>query len=69
MDPETTKPRHHWDARGFSDKLGFRETLMWSRRQESNLYLALRRHLFYPLNYGETRGTQSFKFSPEIIAD
>jgi hypothetical protein len=28
--PETTKPRHHWDARGFLDKLGFRETLMWS---------------------------------------
>ena len=28
----------------------------WSRRQESNLYLALRRHSFYPLNYGETRG-------------
>jgi hypothetical protein len=26
----------------------------WSRRQESNLYLALRRHSFYPLNYGET---------------
>jgi hypothetical protein len=28
---------------------------IWSRRQESNLYLALRRHSFYPLNYGETR--------------
>ena len=27
----------------------------WSRRQESNLYLALRRHSFYPLNYGERR--------------
>lgn len=26
---------------------------LWSPRQESNLYLALRRHLFYPLNYGE----------------
>ena len=25
----------------------------WSPRQESNLHLALRRHLFYPLNYGE----------------
>ena len=24
-----------------------------SRRQESNLYLTLRRHTFYPLNYGE----------------
>ncbi len=28
----------------------------WSRRQESNLYLALRRHSFYPLNYGEDSG-------------
>ena len=27
---------------------------VWSRRQESNLYLALRRHSFCPLNYGET---------------
>ena len=27
----------------------------WPPRQESNLYLALRRHLFYPLNYGEPR--------------
>lgn len=26
---------------------------LWSPRQESNLYLALRRRLFYPLNYGE----------------
>lgn len=27
---------------------------VWSPRQESNLYLALRRRLFYPLNYGES---------------
>ena len=26
----------------------------WCRRQESNLYLALRRHSFYPLNYGDS---------------
>ena len=26
---------------------------IWSRRQESNLYLPLRRRPFYPLNYGE----------------
>jgi hypothetical protein len=32
--------------------------LGWSRRQESNLYLALRRHSFYPLNYGEQRERQ-----------
>ena len=29
--------------------------LGWSLRQESNLYLALRRHSFYPLNYEETK--------------
>jgi hypothetical protein len=34
-------------------------TLGWSRRQESNLYLALRRHSFYPLNYGEISGAHS----------
>lgn len=28
----------------------------WSLRQESNLYLALRRHSFYPLNYEEAGG-------------
>ena len=28
----------------------------WSPRQESNLYLALRRHSFYPLNYEGERG-------------
>ena len=27
----------------------------WCLRQESNLYLALRRRLFYPLNYGGLR--------------
>ena len=27
--------------------------LRWSRRQESNLHLPLRRRPFYPLNYGE----------------
>ena len=29
-----------------------RDLQPWSHRQESNLYLALRRHPFYPLNYG-----------------
>jgi hypothetical protein len=44
----------------------------WSPRQESNLYLALRRHLFYPLNYGEmdhfrlARRLQ--RISPALIA-
>ena len=32
-----------------------RSTSGWSRRQESNLYLPLRRRPFYPLNYGEPR--------------
>lgn len=31
------------------------ESPQWSPRQESNLYLALRRHSFYPLNYGEVQ--------------
>lgn len=26
---------------------------IWSRQQESNLHLTLRRHAFYPLNYSE----------------
>lgn len=37
----------------FLDLLGRLETSSWSRRQESNLYLPLRRRPFYPLNYGE----------------
>ena len=36
-----------------SDRL----TRRWYHQQESNLYLALRRHSFYPLNYG---GGESF---------
>ena len=28
------------------------EQINWYHQQESNLYLALRRHSFYPLNYG-----------------
>ncbi len=30
--------------------------LCWRPRQESNLYLSLRRTLFYPLNYGDAMG-------------
>ncbi len=29
------------------------EIWLWPRQQESNLYFTLRRHTFYPLNYGE----------------
>ena len=29
---------------------------IWYHQQESNLYLALRRHSFYPLNYGGNKG-------------
>ena len=32
------------------------DDLKWCLRQESNLYLALRRRLFYPLNYGGYAG-------------
>ena len=28
------------------------DKLVWPRQQESNLYFTLRRHTFYPLNYG-----------------
>lgn len=35
------------------------ESPQWSPRQESNLYLALRRRPFYPLNYGETQARYS----------
>jgi hypothetical protein len=31
------------------------ERVLWRLRQESNLYLALRRRSFYPLNYGGSR--------------
>ncbi|CAD9224608.1 hypothetical protein BCEN4_430025 [Burkholderia cenocepacia] len=40
--------------RDFLAKLGKCWEPGWSPRQESNLYLALRRRLFYPLNYGES---------------
>jgi hypothetical protein len=30
--------------------------MIWHHRQESNLYLALRRRSFYPLNYGGLEG-------------
>ena len=33
--------------------------LPWSLRQESNLYLPLRRRPFYPLNYGGMRASTS----------
>lgn len=46
------KPRRTTAERGFCVGRNARDR-RWSPRQESNLYLALRRHLFYPLNYGE----------------
>ena len=32
----------------------------WYHQQESNLYLALRRHSFYPLNYGGGVGPELY---------
>ena len=32
------------------------DSIIWYHQQESNLYLALRRHSFYPLNYGGGSG-------------
>ena len=43
------------------------ENLFWCLRQESNLYLALRRRSFYPLNYGGGLG-RAFEFSHAVIA-
>lgn len=34
--------------------------LSWYPQQESNLYLALRRGLFYPLNYEDRKIARSF---------
>ncbi len=48
-----TKTPHSKALRGFLGNLGRLWEGNWSPRQESNLYLALRRRLFYPLNYGE----------------
>ena len=53
------------DAMSFSSSAsrcavnGLAGTSRWSRRQESNLYLPLRRRPFYPLNYGEQGGAAS----------
>ncbi len=38
----------------FPSRCGLAKFLWWSRRQESDLYLTLRRHVHYPLCYGET---------------
>ena len=41
---------------------------MWRPRQESNLYLALRRRSFYPLNYGGGQwGQQARKATVRIM--
>jgi hypothetical protein len=65
---KTKNPRTHWEMRGFLDSIGLLWIGTWSRRQESNLYLALRRHSFYPLNYGETLD-RLHDSQGEIIAD
>ncbi|SOZ13683.1 hypothetical protein CBM2609_A120211 [Cupriavidus taiwanensis] len=41
----------------------------WSRRQESNLYLALRRRSFYPLNYGEGQDCQDRQAAGAVILE
>ena len=45
--PCHTEPQHANDADARDG---------WSPRQESNLYLALRRRSFYPVNYGGNGG-------------
>ncbi len=56
------KPKQHKAVRAVRDFLGKLRKYWehdWSPRQESNLYLALRRRLFYPLNYGESHVRQT----------
>ncbi len=57
--PRKQKARLQNEAAGFVDFSGPRRKRRWSRRQESNLYLPLRRRPFYPLNYGESSGARS----------
>lgn len=40
----------------------------WSRRQESNLYPTLRRHVHYPLCYGEKNELLEYKMIKVGIA-
>ncbi len=55
MVPENEKkPANIKVWRAFWDGLRRAETSKWCLRQESNLYLPLRRRPFYPLNYGGT---------------
>src|SRR5205085_7847061 len=49
----TISPGDTPDSLGKMDFAGRIWCFGWSRRQESNLYLPLRRRPFYPLNYGE----------------
>jgi hypothetical protein len=52
-DPDGRKnARLSYEETGSLDFGGSSRTLLWYHRQESNLYLALRRRSFYPLNYG-----------------
>lgn len=39
----------------YPQKLWISISEFWSRRQESNLYPTLRRHVHYPLCYGENK--------------
>ena len=55
----TNKKPWRVDAPGLSEPMRPRRMEPWSLRQESNLYLALRRRPFYPLNYGERRSRKA----------
>lgn len=47
------KNRYALQRAGFREPLGLLGNSIWSRRQESNLDLSLRRAEFYPLKYSE----------------
>lgn len=53
----TSKAREVLIYLGREDFRELLRTVLWSRRQESNLHFTLRRRVFYPLNYGERIGS------------
>jgi hypothetical protein len=56
------KTRYARERAGFWGSVRCHETVFWCPRQESNLYLSLRRTPFYPLNY-EDEGACDFTSS------
>lgn len=65
---KTKKPHSLLERGGFLEYMGLFWMSNWSRRQESDLYPTLRRHVHYPLCYGETlRTMRRAYFMPRFI--